>query len=94
MNVYVIQTPNGYRVWQAESADHAVEQHHSAFLDEECDEECITRCPFVPPEKCRVGHGCSVCDEAVMGVAIAVKASSEYPGVKSYDRDPEIVHAR
>jgi len=51
-NIYVIQSDNGYRVWQADSTDHAVEQHKDAFPD-----------------------------EAVLGVSIAVKSSSEYPGV-------------
>jgi len=54
LSVYVIQSDTGLRVWQAEDADHAVEQHRDAF-----------------PE------------EPVLGVNIAVKASSEYPAIKT-----------
>lgn len=54
LNVYVIQTAEGLRLWYAESADHAAEQHRDAF-------------EF---------------DEPILGIAIAIKASSEYPGVE------------
>lgn len=50
---YVIQSDLGLRVWQAEDAEHAVEQHRDAFPDED-----------------------------VLGVGIAVKASSDWPAIK------------
>ncbi len=54
MSIYVIQSEHGYRVWQADSTEHAIEQHEDAFPD-----------------------------EVVLGVAIAIKSSSEYPGVRA-----------
>ena len=53
LQVYVIQSDLGLRIWYAEDVDHAIEQHRDAFPD-----------------------------EPILGVDIAVKASSEWPGVK------------
>ena len=27
------------------------------------DDECISQCPYGPDEKCRIGHGCTYCEE-------------------------------
>jgi len=35
MQIYVIQSDTGLRVWQAEDVDHAIEQHEDAFPEEE-----------------------------------------------------------
>lgn len=34
LSIYVIESDMGLRIWQAESADHAIEQHRDAFPDE------------------------------------------------------------
>jgi len=34
MQIYVIQTDTGYRVWQADDVEHALEQHEDAFGDD------------------------------------------------------------
>ncbi len=53
LQVYVIQSDTGLRVWQAEDVEHAIEQHEDSF-----------------PE------------EPVLGIDVAVKASSAYPSIK------------
>lgn len=35
MQIYVIQSDTGLRIWQAEDVDHAIEQHEDAFPEEE-----------------------------------------------------------
>jgi len=35
MQIYVIQTDTGLRVWQADDVEHAIEQHDDAFPEEQ-----------------------------------------------------------
>jgi hypothetical protein len=35
MQIYVIQSDTGLRVWQADDVEHAIEQHNDAFPDEQ-----------------------------------------------------------
>jgi hypothetical protein len=45
---YAIRTENGTRIWQAENAEHAAEQHEDAFGGHEGEEILAIEPPTVP----------------------------------------------